>query len=250
MLTEERFQAIVMMVEKKKTVTVQELTDALGTSESTIRRDLTQLHRMGKLIKVHGGATAVDVQYATQDVEMAVKYDLNRDAKIKIAQYASTLILPNDFIFMDAGTTTELLVDCITEKNASFVTNSMVHGKKLAEKGCRTYILGGELKSTTEATVGSETVEALSKYNFTKGFWGTNGININQGFTTPDANEAMVKRKAMERCNECYIICDNSKFNQISPVTFADFKSAVILTSDLEDGRYREYKNVVEVDKL
>lgn len=249
MLMEERFNAIMLLIEEKKMVTVQELTEMLNTSESTIRRDLVQLDKMGRLIKVHGGATSVDVEYATKDLEMAVKYDLNKESKEKIAKYAASLIMPNDFVYVDAGSTTEMMVDYITEKNATFVTNSIGHGKKLAAKGCKTYILGGELKSTTEATVGSETIEALQKYNFTKGFWGTNGVSIHQGFTTPDVSEAMVKRKSMERCKECFVLCDYSKFNMISPVTFREFKSATILTHNLADSVFKTYKNVVEVGK-
>lgn len=250
MLIEERLSAILDMVEEKKMVTVQELVEALDTSESTIRRDLTQLHKLGKLNKVHGGATALEVTYATQDVEMSLKYNLNREEKVKIAQYAASLIQNNDFVYIDAGSTTELLVDFISEKNATYVTNSISHGRKLAAKGCRTYILGGELKSTTEATVGSETIEAIMKYNFTKGFWGANGISVTFGFTTPDVNEAMVKRKSMERCRECYVLSDSSKFNQISPVTFGEFTDATIITCGLKDEIYKACQNVVEVEKL
>ena len=247
MLMEERFSAIMSLIEEKKMVSVQELTKRLNTSESTIRRDLAQLNKMGRLNKVHGGATAKDVEYTTRDLEMAVKYDMNREAKRKIAEYAASLVGPNDFVYIDAGSTTGMMVDCIKEREAIFVTNSIGHGKKLSAKGCKTYILGGELKSTTEATVGSETMEALEKYNFTKGFWGTNGVSIHQGFTTPDVSEAMVKRKSMERCKECFVLCDHSKFNVISPVTFGKFSGATILTYQLTDSVYRTYKIVVEV---
>ena len=59
MLAEERFSLIMEQLDRKRTVTVQELCEALNTSESTIRRDLTELDRQGKLNKVHGGATSV-----------------------------------------------------------------------------------------------------------------------------------------------------------------------------------------------
>lgn len=59
MLAEERFREILKIVNEKKTVTVTELTELLDTSESTIRRDLTQLHKRGALLKVHGGATVL-----------------------------------------------------------------------------------------------------------------------------------------------------------------------------------------------
>ena len=57
MLAEERFAMILDLLAQKRSATVLELCDALDASESTIRRDLTQLDRQGLLKKVHGGAT-------------------------------------------------------------------------------------------------------------------------------------------------------------------------------------------------
>ncbi len=98
--------------------------------------------------------------------------------------------------------------------------------------------LGGEFKSTTEAIVGDEAVVTLDKYNFTKGFWGTNGITVKNGFTTPEIKEAMVKKKSMENSKEKYILADDSKFSQVSSIKFADFEDAVINTDfiEVEDG--------------
>ena len=63
MLTEERYATILRILEEKKAVTVLELTKALGASESTVRRDLSALHKSGRLYKVYGGATAIDNSY-------------------------------------------------------------------------------------------------------------------------------------------------------------------------------------------
>lgn len=54
----------------------------------------------------------------------------------------------------------------------------------------------------------------LDKYNFTKGFWGTNGITVKNGFTTPEIKEAMIKKKSMENSKEKYILADDSKFHR------------------------------------
>jgi len=62
MLAEERFALILNLLAEKRTATVQELCEALNASESTIRRDLTELARQGRLNKVHGGATLPDGQ--------------------------------------------------------------------------------------------------------------------------------------------------------------------------------------------
>ena len=79
MLAEERFREIQKYVESHGTVTVQELTDLLNTSESTVRRDLTELHKRGTLIKVHGGATTVGTSVRTRDEELSVRQNTVRD---------------------------------------------------------------------------------------------------------------------------------------------------------------------------
>ena len=98
-LAEERFREILKLVEEHKTITVQELTELLDTSESTIRRDLTTLHKKGKLIKVHGGATAVNMAQYTRDESVAVRQDLNIDEKVQIGKYAAALIEKDDFVY-------------------------------------------------------------------------------------------------------------------------------------------------------
>lgn len=250
MLIEERLSQIIKIVEEKKSVTVLELVQLLDSSESTIRRDLTELDRRGKLSKVHGGATVVEMGYAAIDSELESRYHLYRDEKAAIARYAASLIKAGDFVYIDAGTTTELMIDYITEKNATYVTNAMEHGRKLVNKGFQVYLIGGELKAVTDATVGSEAVEAIKKYNFRKGFWGANGISLKAGYTTPEANEAAVKRKSMEQCTEKYVLGDPSKFNHVSPVTFADFYDVTLITTKIELEVYKKCNNIIEVSEL
>ena len=249
MLAEERFNRILNIVEEKKGVTVTELTELLDTSESTIRRDLTTLDKRKKLIKVHGGATAVDMEYMTKDSSVSVRQDLNREEKIKIGKYAAGLIRKDDFVYIDAGTSTEYLVEQILEKEAVYVTNGISHARKLLHKGCRVFLLGGELKKETEALIGAEALESLEKYNFTKGFFGANGIHNEYGITTPDLNEAAVKERAFRQCRKKYILADSSKIGQISLIKFAELKEAEVITTKLKQGTYQKYKNIVEVDE-
>ena len=247
MLTEERQGIIAALVEEKRSVTVQELMEELKTSESTIRRDLNALDACGRLVKVHGGAVAKDSVFSTRDDEVSLRKERNREAKIRIAKYAASLIGPDDFVYLDAGTTTELMIDYIQEKSAVFVTNAVTHAKKLSQAGFRTYILGGEFKAATEAIVGDEAIASLEKYNFTKGFWGSNGVSMEKGFSTPDVKEAMIKKQSMRQCTDCYVLCDGSKFSQISCVTFASFEKATVITTNLEQEKYMRCRNVVEV---
>ncbi len=247
MLTEERFAKILSILENMGSVTVQQLMTELDASESTIRRDLTALDASGQLTKVHGGAILKNTVYHTRDDEVIHRKEQNKDAKEKIARFAAGLITAGDFVYMDAGTTTERMIDYIENRQAVFVTNAITHAKKLADRGCTVYILGGEFKAVTEAIVGEEAVVTLEKYNFTKGFWGTNGVSIQKGFSTPELKEALVKRKSMENCKECYILADESKFNQISSVTFAPFESATVITTGMRQASFAKCTNIVNV---
>ncbi|MDO5548340.1 MAG: DeoR/GlpR family DNA-binding transcription regulator [Eubacteriales bacterium] len=251
MLTEERFQAILSLLNEKQAVTVTELTHHLGASESTIRRDLTTLHRQGRLLKVHGGATALS-SYLSHDNDMQTKHDLNLEEKRAIAAHAAGMIENGDVVFLDAGSTTGLIANYLTATDVTFVTNGLGHARALTRIGCRVVQLGGEVKPITEAVVGNVAIDMLRHFNFTKGFFGVNGISLKAGYTTPEINEAAVKTEAMHRCRSSYILADSAKFDTTATLTFAPLTDAVILTT-VGPHTYSIYANettIIEVKKL
>jgi len=247
MLTEQRYEQILKLLEKEGSITVTEVKELLNISESTVRRDITALHNAGKLVKVFGGAVASDHVVTPQEPTVAQKITVHVSEKQRIAEYAAGLIGQGEFIYLDAGTTTELMIEYITSHQAVFVTNAISHAKRLAERGFTVYLLGGEFKAVTEAIVGEEAVAALEKYNFTKGFWGANGVSLQKGYSTPELKEAMVKKKSMENCKERFVLADESKFNHISSVTFAPFEGATVITTGLNLPAYKNCKNVANI---
>ena len=94
MLTEQRFDIILKLLEEKKSVTVTELRELLDASESTVRRDITALDKAGKLTKVFGGAVALNHKVTAYEPTVAQKSELNKEEKKKIAKYAASLITP------------------------------------------------------------------------------------------------------------------------------------------------------------
>ena len=105
MLTQQRHEIILKLLKEKGSITVTEVRDLLDTSESTVRRDITALDKEGKLEKVFGGAVEAGQKVTAHEYTVAQKNELNCDAKRKIAEYAASLIEPDDFVFLDAGTT-------------------------------------------------------------------------------------------------------------------------------------------------
>lgn len=159
---EERYSIILEQVKKNKSVKLPELCGLLRASESTVRRDLTSLDQKGLLKKVHGGAISIDDRnFSLVEHDVESKSKMFAEEKIAIASFAASLIDDGDFVFIDAGTTTEKMIDFLPDKNVTFVTNAFEHAKKMAQKGFRVYIPAGEIKTTTEAIVGAECVSSL-----------------------------------------------------------------------------------------
>ena len=253
MLTEKRYELILELLDKKRSVTVPEIKEVLGVSESTIRRDLNAMaedgmvtleHKAGRLTKVFGGAVSSDGTFTGTEPSVAQKMELQQEEKRRIAQFAAGLIQPDDFVYLDAGTTTGYILDYLPARSATFVTNAVSHAKRLAAAGNRVILIGGELKGTTEAVIGSQAILTIQGYHFTKGFFGTNGVSKRHGFTTPDPNEALVKQEAMRQTERCYVLADSQKFGMVSSVTFGGFEEATILTETEPPEGFSGSKNI------
>lgn len=249
MLAEERYTAILSILQKQTSATVLELTQALSISESTIRRDLMALDKQGRLKKVHGGATLLHKEYGRFEIEVSKRCEEHVEEKKRIARYAASLVQEHDFVYIDAGSTTLYLVEQLTKAHATYVTNGLEHARRLAAQGFHTFLLAGELKSTTEAIVGLGAVASLQKYNFTIAFFGTNGITVDSGFTTPDTNEAYVKMEAMKYAQTCYVLADLSKFGTCASITTADISDATIITVKGVEKEYLEEADIIEVEE-
>lgn len=247
MLTQERFKAILEILAERDAATVSELAQLVGTSESTIRRDLTALDKDGRLRKVFGGATAINRTEGAIEDEVTVREVMMSAEKDVIAAYASELINNDDFIYIDSGTTTSRLIDHIGATSATFVTNGIIHAQKLLSKGLKAYMIGGKIKPVTASVVGAEGIRNLLKFNFTKAFIGTNGIDITSGYTTPDSEEAMMKAKAIEKSFAVFVLADHSKFRKVYPVTFAELKKCCIITDKLPYPGFSEKTVIREV---
>lgn len=245
MFMKKRQEEILGLLSDNHSITMRELVEIFHVSESTIRRDLTELDRQRKLEKVHGGAILLQDQFKTTDEKVSEREGQNRSGKIKIARYAASLIRKNDFVYLDAGTTTGHMIEAIQEKSATYVTNGVLHATQLAKRGFNVHILGGRLKETTEAVVGEEAQESLEKYQFNIGFFGANGIGKRTGFTTPDISEACVKRAAFQHSRKRFVLVDGRKFDQVSSVKFGEFRDACILTDFVPQSGFENSDNII-----
>lgn len=245
MLTPERHQLILQLLKEKNIIKIQELVELTNSSESTIRRDLSQLEDEKVLKRVHGGAARL--QGMREEPSMVEKSSKNLQKKRRIAQYAASLVKEGDSIYLDAGSTIKEMIEFLAVKDIVVVTNGLMHVTPLLNKGIPTYIIGGFAKANTKAIIGRGALSSLEQYRFDKCFIGVNGIHMQFGYTTPDQEEALIKQKAMSLSRETFILADESKFNEIAFSRIADIQDAAIITHQVEEVTLQSYQNKTTV---
>ena len=244
MLKSKRKQLILEKVMKDKFVSLEYLVKALDTSESTVRRDLDELESERKLRRVHGGAESLHfLQEEESNQEKSIK---NIQEKTRIAQKAASLIQEYDVIFIDAGTTNELLVNELHDPSVTVVTNSIHHATKLVERNIPTVIIGGVVKRSTDASIGGVALNQIGQLNFDKAFIGMNGID-DGFFTTPDMEEGAVKRAILENAKRTYVLADASKLGNTSFAKVAPISRARLITNQTESKVIQKIKEKTEV---
>ena len=250
MIAETRRQRILELLQQHRAVSVAQLAELLDSSVSTIRRDLIALDEQGLLNRVHGGAALDESQLTAIELDMLTKENLRQPEKQMVGRAAAAMIQSDDFVFIDAGSTTLQLVKAIGGEalKAVYVTNGLAHTLALTQKGCSVYVPGGRIRQRTEAIVGATALTSLNKYNFTKSFLGVNGIDMLRGYTTPGIDECELKASVMHRSKECWFLADDSKFGKIYPAEIGSIGSACLLTNHLPDEAYRSLTTIKEAD--
>lgn len=222
MFEEERKQIILSYVQNNARVSVQELCKLLDVSESTIRRDLSDLEDQNLLKRTHGGA--LNLQSVNFEPTFSEKEDQYRDEKARIAKKAAEFIQDGDSLIIDAGTTTFFLADELTKfKGLTVVTNSIPLMQRLSSiSDIEIIATGGMLRKNTMAFSGPLSEAVLSRVHVDKAFIGTNGLDLEAGLTTPNVVEAATKQKMISVANKVYVMVDPSKIGLISFARFGE----------------------------
>lgn len=236
MYAEERQQAIAAQILARGRASVAELALEYDVTTETVRRDLAALDRAGLIRRVHGGAVPVRALHIVEPAydERAVT---RADHKDHIAHAAAEFLpVTGGSVLIDAGTTTARLAGLIPGKSdLTVVTNSVPIAARLAGLSAITLqLLGGRVRGLTQAAVGEPALRVLDSIRVDIAFIGTNGISGRHGVSTPDADEAAIKR-AMVRCaNYVVVLADSSKVGREEFISFAPLADIDALVTDPE----------------
>ena len=218
MLSEVRRRRIMEIIAESEsaTATVEQLSDMLGVSSMTIRRDLDWLDERGQLKRVHGGAVGVDV--APSWKPFGERREEFSPEKRQIGWLAAQLVADGERIIIDSGTTTlhiarylECRHDLVT------ITNSLPVAEELVRcPGVTAILLGGLLKPRELCCVGPTVTEELARLSVDRFFLSAAGFDIERGVTDPDIREVEVKRAMIRAAREVVLVADSSKWGEVA----------------------------------
>ncbi|MDF7639358.1 DeoR/GlpR family DNA-binding transcription regulator [Lactobacillus sp. ESL0791] len=213
MLKSERLKEILQAVSTQKFVTVDELAKVLDVSNMTIRRDLNELAKSDKILRVHGGAQLISDQSKTEK-SYKQKREIHGKEKIEIAKRACNLIQENESIYVGPGTTLELMVANLKLKHLRIVTNSLPVFEA-ARNNMNDYdliMIGGSYRRISGAFLGALANAELKTMSFSIGFVGVNGIK-NNALTTANLEEGQTEGIGLDHSQMKFVVADNSKLN-------------------------------------
>jgi DeoR/GlpR family transcriptional regulator of sugar metabolism len=246
MLSVERHQAILDLLEKNDAVQVTELVESFAVSEMTIRRDLDLLQRQGLLRRVHGGA--VSNRGRSYEPPFLLRSTEHTAEKTRIGRAAAGLIKKGASVMLDVGTTTlEIARHLNDHQDLTIITPCFPIATMLAEHpGIRLILTGGILRRGERSLVGHLAARAVQDFYVDKLFLGAGAVDLEAGFTEFNLEDALVKQAMLCRAKDITVVVDSSKFGHIAFTAIAPLQAAnrIITDTGLEPQAAMEIRNM------
>ena len=228
-----RIQAIKAYVVANHTVTLEQICEKFEISMSTLRRDLKELTKERDIRKSYGVLSA---HPAARQLPFEERYVANAAAKRRIAERAAQLVVDNDIIFIDSGTTTMCLVDYLQDRSSvTIITNSLeVIRRAYPFRNLTVITMSGILNRALCSFGGATAVSVLSGYNINRAFLATAGIARDFSITNAFVPETDLKRMAIARSQQRILLADAAKFGVLSLCTYCRLEEIDTLVTDRE----------------
>jgi DeoR/GlpR family transcriptional regulator of sugar metabolism len=248
----DRQTKILEMVNRQKKVKVTELSEILGVSQVTIRKDLDALESMDILTREHGYAVIKNMSDIGN--RLAVCYDV----KLKIAKAAAEFVSDGETILIESGSSCALLVEELarTKHDITVITNSAFIARFIRQSGggiSRVVLLGGEYQKESEVMVGPLVKICVSEFYVDKLFMGTYCFIPNVGFTCGDMMRAEAMKSMAASARKSIILTDSSKFNELGVVLQSKLADVDMVVTDSKipaDAKAILEKNEIKVETI
>jgi DeoR/GlpR family transcriptional regulator of sugar metabolism len=217
---------------------VAALCAAFNISEATVRRDLQALQRDGRLLRVYGGAVAAPIRHEPEE-SLELRKTHESEGKAAIARKAISFIEHGNTIFIDGGTTTNVLASLLPgDRAVRIVTNNLLALQTLYARGIPVSLIGGELREGSLSVYGPLADMALERLTFDKVFSSADGIDAEFGVCEGSIEQAWFKDKLFRRASEVYLLATSEKLGRKSQTNWSPLLRPWTLITDARPGSH------------
>ena len=241
-----RHTKILELLTEKNKVDVTELSQNLGVSQVTIRKDLDMLEKKGLIVREHGFATL----NGQDDMNNRLAY--HYDIKQQLAKSACQMIEDGETIMIESGSCCALLAQEIasTKKDVTIITNSSFIADYIRQYAqVKIILLGGEYQKEAQVVVGPMTRRCVEAFFVDKFFIGTDGFSKNTGFTGNDYMRSETVRDMARQAAHVIVVTESSKFQQVGLVNLLPTQDVYCVVTDgmipQESEEYLQSQNVI-----
>lgn len=230
-----------MLIQENK-IEVALLSEQLGVSQVTIRKDLDELESRGLIKREHGFALLC----SADDINGRIAY--HYEEKRKIAKRAADLVSDGDTIMIESGSCCALLADALvaTKKDLTIITNSAFISDYIRGKSnFQIVLLGGIYQQDSQVMVGPMVRQCVENFCVDSFFIGTDGYSSKAGFTNRDQMRAQAVRDMARQAEQVVVLTESEKFSKhgVVPLNINDQIKVVITDSKIEKSSVSELQN-------
>lgn len=231
MLPSERQKKMVDLLSTKDVITIPDFVTTFNISVETVRRDLALLEKQGHIQKVYGGAKLKDNSFGEPTLESRLINKLLQ--KEAIGKKCSEFINDGDCIFIDSGSTTfQIAKQLANKKNLTIITSSIPVVNELINTDFEIIIIGGKIRHDERSVVTYDYMFNFSELNIQKSFIGAGGITVEKGISDFNMQEAVTRKKIIERSKEIFVAADSSKFHRDVTISIATLDKIDYIITD------------------
>jgi DeoR family transcriptional regulator of aga operon len=226
-----RLNQIVSAVAARGRIDVPSLAREFGVSQATIRRDLETLQDQRLVCRTHGGAT---VHAAFNDVPLSYKTAQDLAEKRRISRLALRFLDGARVIGTTGGTTVSQFARMLRDRDElTVVTNALNVAVDLADDTrLRVFVAGGEVRGSSQESVGHSAEAFLAGYNIDVAFLGVDGVDAVAGCTNYDPAGARANAALFQRARKKIVLADATKIGRVTLAQVCQIRDVDVLITD------------------
>ncbi len=219
----ERQQSIMKIMDEEKSISVNELARRVYASPATVRRDLTEMEKLGLIKRTHGGAVLCERD--NTEISFLVREQENVKGKKKIVEAACAIVKSSYSVFLDSSSTSSMLAPLLARFNPITVFTTGIKTAILlsSKTKAKIYLPGGLVNTNSNSVTGTDTNNYLEGVYIDVAFVSCNGIDEMAGITEFSFEQAEIKKTVLQNAGKKVLLCDSSKFCRAATFKIADF---------------------------